>query len=155
VRLRVQAPERSALRATTASGDLRTRGPLGAVEVKSASGDVELDEVDALEAKVASGDVEVDQVVGEARIDSASGDVEIGEVGGGVTVRTASGDQVVRSVAQGRVDLTVGLGRHPPRHQAGLARLDRRTLDERGRLLGARARGRGRHAEEGRWSRRR
>jgi len=110
VRLRVQAPERSALKARSASGDLRIRGPLGAVEVKTASGDVELDEVDALEAKVASGDVEVDRVAGEARIDSASGDVEIGETGGGATVRTASGDQLVRSVAQGRVDLTSASG---------------------------------------------
>ena len=44
------------------------------------------------------------------RIDSASGDVEIGETGGGATVRTASGDQLVRSVAQGRVDLTSASG---------------------------------------------
>jgi DUF4097 and DUF4098 domain-containing protein YvlB len=110
VRLRVRAPERSALRARTASGDLRTRGSLGAVEVKTASGDVELASVDALDAKVASGDVEVGQVARDARVDSASGDVEIREAGGDVTVRTASGDQEVRSVAEGRVELTSASG---------------------------------------------
>jgi DUF4097 and DUF4098 domain-containing protein YvlB len=110
VRLRVQAPEGSALRAKTASGDLRSRGRLGAAEVKSASGDVALELVESLDAKVASGDVEVGRVDGEARVDNASGDVELGEAGGSVKVRTASGDQQVRSVAEGRVELTSASG---------------------------------------------
>jgi DUF4097 and DUF4098 domain-containing protein YvlB len=110
IRIRVQAPEGSALRARTASGDVHTRGPLGATEVKSASGDVSLESVSSLDAKVASGDIGVDRIDGEARVDSASGDVELGEAGGSVTVRTASGDQQVRSVAEGRVDLTSASG---------------------------------------------
>ncbi len=110
IRIRVQAPEGSALRARTASGDVQTRGPLGPTEVKSASGDVSLESVASLDAKIASGDIEVDRIDGEARVDSASGDVELGEAGGSVTVRTASGDQQVRSVAEGRVDLTSASG---------------------------------------------
>jgi DUF4097 and DUF4098 domain-containing protein YvlB len=110
IRIRVQAPEGSALRARTASGDVHTRGLLGATEVKSASGDVSLESVSSLDAKVASGDIGVDRIDGEARVDSASGDVELGEAGGSVTVRTASGDQQVRSVAEGRVDLTSASG---------------------------------------------
>ena len=78
IRIRVQAPEGSALRARTASGDVRTRGPLGATEVKSASGDVSLESAASLDAKIASGDIGVDRIDGEARVDSASGDVELG-----------------------------------------------------------------------------
>jgi DUF4097 and DUF4098 domain-containing protein YvlB len=110
VRLRLQVPEGSALRAKTASGDVRTRGRLGDTEVKSASGDVKLDAVGSLEAKIASGDLEVAQVDGDARVDSASGDVELGESRGGVTVRTASGDQQLRRVVEGRVELTSASG---------------------------------------------
>jgi DUF4097 and DUF4098 domain-containing protein YvlB len=110
VRLRLQVPEGSALSVKTASGDVRTRGRLGDTEVKSASGDVKLDSVGSLEAKIASGDVEVAQVAGEARVDSASGDVELGETAGAVHVRTASGDQQVRSVAEGRVELSSASG---------------------------------------------
>jgi DUF4097 and DUF4098 domain-containing protein YvlB len=128
VRLRVTAPTGSALSSATASADLTARGTLGEAELKTASGDVELERVGALSVKSASGDVEAERVDGDARIQiasgdvqlervagrteiaSASGDVHVGEAEGPLDVRTASGDQEIDSVAGGRVELRSASG---------------------------------------------
>jgi DUF4097 and DUF4098 domain-containing protein YvlB len=128
VRLHVTVPTGSTLSSDTASADLSARGRLGRADVKTASGDVELEQVDALSVKAASGDVEVERVEGDVRmqiasgdvelahvggaaeIASASGDIHVGEAGTALKVRSASGDQRVDSVAQGRVDLTSASG---------------------------------------------
>jgi hypothetical protein len=128
VRVRVTAPAGSALSAATASADLSAHGPLGDAELKTASGDVELERVAGLRVKAASGDVEVRHVEGDARIQtasgdldlaevagaieiaSASGDVHVGRAGAAVEVRTASGDQHVDDVSEGRAELTSASG---------------------------------------------
>jgi DUF4097 and DUF4098 domain-containing protein YvlB len=128
VRLRVTAPPGSALGSATASADVTARGPLGDAELKTASGDLELERVAALRVKAASGDVAVGQVEGEARVQIASGDVELGQVRGqaeiasasgdvhvgeaeaGLKVQTASGDQEIGSVTEGRVELQSASG---------------------------------------------
>ena len=93
-----------ALRAQTASGDLRFTELGGRVDIKSASGDVNLGRIGG-EASIncASGDVHVDHVDGNATVRSASGDVEIQEAAASVTVQTASGDQRLGAVSEGRV----------------------------------------------------
>ena len=129
VRVSVRAPEGSSVTASGAAADMELRGRLGALEVKTASGDVAVGEVgkDA-RAKTASGDVAIDRIAGKLMLVSASGDVAVGAVdgaveiraasgdvsigtaGSGVTVQTASGDQKVDSVAQGRVELKSASG---------------------------------------------
>ncbi len=93
-----------ALRAQSASGDLRFPELDGRVDIKSASGNVELGRVGG-EASInsASGDIRVERIDGEATIRSASGDVEVEEAASSVTVQTASGDQRLGTVSQGRV----------------------------------------------------
>jgi hypothetical protein len=128
VRLRVVAPLGSKLSAQAGSADIRTRGRLGRAEIKAASGDVTLDEVDSLSAKVASGDFEAAKVAGDAKIESASGDVELahlegngaissasgdvhlGEALGDLRIRTASGDQRIGALQEGHVELTSASG---------------------------------------------
>jgi DUF4097 and DUF4098 domain-containing protein YvlB len=128
VRLRVAAPSGSALTVATASADLATRGRFAEAELKSASGDLELEHVAALRVKsasgdvragevdgearvqIASGDVELARVAGDAEIAAASGDVRVGEAEGDVKVQSASGDQRVDSVSAGRVELTSASG---------------------------------------------
>ena len=80
-----------------ASADFRAAGRLGALEVNTASGDVQADDVER-----------------DVKIRSASGDVQLGAVGGRADVNTASGDVQVDSAA-GRRDDPLRLGRRPDR----------------------------------------
>jgi DUF4097 and DUF4098 domain-containing protein YvlB len=93
IAVRVQSPHGTYLDASTASGEIVSRGQLGSLSVKTASGDVDVERVagDA-SASTASGDVSLEAVAGELSVNSASGDVNIGRVDGDVNVRLASGD---------------------------------------------------------------
>jgi hypothetical protein len=118
--VRIAAPAGTVLEAVRlGSGDVRVRGRVGDVDVKSGSGDVHLDQIEG-EARVdcGSGDIRVGAVGGSARFHSASGDVVVGEVARGITVRTASGDITVEAATAGEVklqsasgDLDVGIRR--------------------------------------------
>jgi DUF4097 and DUF4098 domain-containing protein YvlB len=104
VTIRVQAPQGSDVATATASGHVELNGPLGVVDVKTASGDITADEVEEMQAKTASGDVEVGTVAGELRMQTASGDLRCDRVGGRASVRTASGDVEIGAAAE-RVDV--------------------------------------------------
>jgi DUF4097 and DUF4098 domain-containing protein YvlB len=109
-RVRVTAPHEATLRAQVASADIRGRGRYAEVDVKAASGDIELDEVTG-EASIntASGDIQVERV-GSGKINSASGDVRIDDASGALAVNTASGDIDLRSVAAGDVKVNSASG---------------------------------------------
>jgi hypothetical protein len=135
LRVRAHVPQDSALQLTLASADANCRGRLRSAQVRTASGDVTVEEVaDDATAKSASGDLLFERVGGELRADSASGDivigrvggaatvgsasgrVEIGDAGGSVAIRTASGDVDLRCAHRGEVrvqsasgDVTVGV----------------------------------------------
>jgi DUF4097 and DUF4098 domain-containing protein YvlB len=85
-RLRVTCPPGADVDAQTKSADVRARGELRNVLVKTASGDVDLGEI-----------------TGEARVKTASGDVSVEDVHGTTSVQTASGDLAVQ---RARSDLT-------------------------------------------------
>lgn len=90
-RIRVVTPERSALKAKSASADITARAELGKVAVNTASGEVELGNVASASIKTASGDVVLGRVDGELTIRSASGDVRAEDVAGALSITTASG----------------------------------------------------------------
>jgi hypothetical protein len=124
----VTLPEGADVYARTGSADTRGRGRLGAVDVATGSGEVELDDVRELSVKgasgdvtvrsiagqasvmTASGDITIETLAGEGRIRSASGDVEIGEAATDLTVHTASGDQRIGSAAAGELTLRSASG---------------------------------------------
>lgn len=109
VRARLVAPAGTDYTFALASCDVRARGTLGALEVRTASGDVVAESVAAVEVRTASGDVSVDRVEDRAKVSSASGEVRIGESGGDVSCSTASGDVRI-GVAGGDLRVTTASG---------------------------------------------
>jgi hypothetical protein len=134
---RVRCPRGTNAEVRSKSADLEAYGTLGNVDVNTASGEVELRDVDgALNVKTASGDVRAGRVArnadvhtasgdvdlefvgGTVRINAVSGDVRIGEAGGDTNVTTVSGDQEHEAVFNGGVtsqsvsgDVTVAVRR--------------------------------------------
>jgi len=90
----------------TASGDVQIEQVEQGARIRSASGDVSLGSVGGkAEVTTASGDVRVQSAGRGASVHSASGDVILGEAGDRITVNTASGDQTIEAVGEGSVDL--------------------------------------------------
>jgi DUF4097 and DUF4098 domain-containing protein YvlB len=95
----VRCPEDTDVDLASQSADLDGRGRLGAVSVRSASGDATLEDAASVSVTTASGDVTAG-VVGEAlTVKSASGDVDVRAVGGATSVNTVSGDVRIGSTA--------------------------------------------------------
>ena len=105
LRLRITCPHGAALDVRTKSADLRARGEYGEVEVKSASGDVQVEQAQETRIKSASGDIRLDHVKADLEVQTASGDVHVGEAGASVSANTVSGDQQFEAVQEGRVDV--------------------------------------------------
>jgi len=95
-RLRVSCPDGADLEVRTKSADVQARGRYGSVDMKTASGDLSVDEAEDVRAKTASGDVALDTVEGPANVQSASGDLSIQRAGGDVTAQLVSGDMWIR-----------------------------------------------------------
>ena len=96
LRLRITCPHGSALDVRTKSADLRARGEYGEVEVKTASGDVQVEQAQETRIKSASGDIQAQLV---------SGDLHVREAAASVSASTVSGDQQFEAVQEGRVDV--------------------------------------------------
>jgi Toastrack DUF4097 len=88
----IRCPEGTDLDHTTHGADLDARGTLGAVSVKSASGETVVGTVESLVHTSASGDLTAGPVEGPLTAKSASGDVDVRSLGDGGSVNTVSGD---------------------------------------------------------------
>ncbi len=97
-RINVRLPASSRCSATSASADVRAHGLLGAVRVKTSSGDVTVGDVDELDVSTTSGDVRAAAVGGDARVSAVSGDVRLERVAGRLDVTSTSGDILVDRV---------------------------------------------------------
>lgn len=87
----IDLPTGSSLVAHLAYAGVNTEGSFGASELHMASGQVQLDRVDALKANIASGDITVGHIAGRANVDGAKFTMRIGEAGGPVELSSAGG----------------------------------------------------------------
>ena len=123
VGVKIVCPAGAELDCSSASADFSATGRLGEVQVKTASGDVSVEQAAKLRVQSASGDVRADSVDGEARIQTVSGDVRLGsvagvasatlvsgdlaidEAGSDLSGKTVSGDQRIGAIRQGEIKL--------------------------------------------------
>jgi len=82
-----------------ASVGVSARGALGSLRTKTASGDVDAEDVVRLDLSMSSGDARIGVVRDEASITTASGDAVVRSVGGRLQATLASGDLRAESVA--------------------------------------------------------
>lgn len=89
----IETPEGSDLQVAVASAQVSAALPLGKVDIKTASGDIQVEGAETLGVKTASGDTRVNHVDRSLHFTSASGDLLVEDtVRGSVIASTASGD---------------------------------------------------------------
>ena len=98
-RLAVDVPVGTDVSVKGASVDVVARGALGALRVRSASGDVRADDVVRADVTLASGDTRLEVVRDGADFRATSGDINLGRVGGRLAASLASGDILVAELA--------------------------------------------------------
>ena len=103
--IRIVAPHGADASVRTKSADIESRGRLGALDLKSQSGDVQARDMDGRTVvATASGDVELGRVGGALELNAVSGDARVGHAEEEARVSTVSGDIDVRR-ADGAVEL--------------------------------------------------
>lgn len=106
-------PPGTHLEATSGSGDLVTRGPLGRIALESGFGAIEVDEAhQGLRAKSGSGDITVTRLLGgEAHLHSGFGRIRVHEARARhLACRSGSGDVVIDASAGTELELETGFG---------------------------------------------
>jgi hypothetical protein len=97
IRAGIRVPAGSSVEVVSEAADVNATGRFDRAEVKTAAGDVRLDEVEGdVRVKCVSGDVTLGTVGGEASVNSVSGDASIGRVAGPVVLHSVSGDIELR-----------------------------------------------------------
>jgi len=99
----ITAPENTAIRAHTGSGNQTVEGFKGNLDLETGSGDLRLSRLTGdLHFQTGSGNVRGRELYGPARIKAGSGDIEIEEKGeGDVDIRTGSGNITANGINGG------------------------------------------------------
>ena len=109
VDITIGLPAGSGLAAYLAHSSVQVDGPVGQCELHLASGQVQLDRIDALQASIASGEVTIGHISGRANIDGGAFAMRIGEVDGTVGLSSSGGHTWIGH-ASADLDLSSGRG---------------------------------------------
>ena len=109
VDITIGLPAGSGLAAYLAHSSVQVDGPVGQCELHLASGQVQLDRIDALQASIASGEVTIGHISGRANIDGGAFAMRIGEVDGTVGLSSSGGHTWIGH-ASADLDLSSGSG---------------------------------------------
>jgi Toastrack DUF4097 len=109
VAITIDLPAGSSLVAYLAHSSMQVDGPVGQCELHLASGQVQLDRIDALQASIASGEVAVGHIAGHANVDGGAFAMRIGEVKCTVGL-SSSGGQAWIGHASADLDLSSSSG---------------------------------------------
>ena len=109
VAITIDVPAGSSLAAYLAHSSVQVDGLVGQCELHMASGQVQLDRIDALRANIAAGEVTIGHIAGRADIEGGAFAMRIGEVGGTVGIES-SGGQARIGRASADLDLSSGSG---------------------------------------------
>jgi Putative adhesin len=109
VAITIDLPAGSGLAAHLAYSNVHADGPLGQCELQMASGQVQLDRIDALQANISAGEIAIGHVAGRADIDGATFAIRISEAGGAVGL-SSSGGRAWIGHASADLDLRSGSG---------------------------------------------
>ena len=109
VAITIDLPAGSRLAAYLAHSSVQVDGPVGPCELHLASGQVQLDRIDALQASIASGEVAIGHITGGATVDGGAFTMRIGEVKDTVGL-TSSGGHAWIGHASADLDLSSGRG---------------------------------------------
>lgn len=109
VAITIDLPAGSSLVAYLAHSSVNADGPLSECELHVASGQAQLDRVDALQANIAAGEAAVGHIAGRATIDGGAFALRIGEVTGTVRLSSTAGQTWIGH-ACADLDLSSGHG---------------------------------------------
>jgi hypothetical protein len=109
VAITIDLPAGSSLVAYLAHSSVHVDGSVGECELHLASGQVELDRIDALQANISAGEVTIGHIAGRVGIDGGAFAVRIGEVEGTVGI-ASSGGRAWIGHASADLDLNSGSG---------------------------------------------
>ena len=128
VAITIDLPAGSSLVAYLAHSSVHADGPLGECELHMASGQAQLDRINALQANISAGEVTVGAIAGRASIESRAGQIrighasadlelsngsggfDIGRADGSVTATTAGGAIRISRLVRGQAELMSGSG---------------------------------------------